>query len=44
MPPHISLMDFVVSSPGCGRSVTDLQGWDAKEAQLRRRDEVDGDI
>jgi hypothetical protein len=23
------LMDFVVSHPGCGRSVTDFWGWDA---------------
>jgi hypothetical protein len=35
---HMSLMDFVVSTPGCGRSVT------AHEAQLRCPDEVDGDI
>jgi hypothetical protein len=41
---HTSLMDFVVSPPGCGRSVTDLLGWDAHEAQLRCPDEVDGDI
>jgi hypothetical protein len=39
-----SLMDFVVSPPGCGRSVTDFGGWDAHEAQLRCPDEVDGDI
>jgi hypothetical protein len=25
----MSLMDFVVSPPGCGRSVTDFLGWDA---------------
>jgi hypothetical protein len=37
------LMDFVVSSPGCGRSVTDFCGWDAREAELRCLDEVDGD-
>jgi hypothetical protein len=37
-------MDFVVSPPGCGRSVTYFLGWDAHEAQLRRPDEVDGDI
>jgi hypothetical protein len=36
-------MDFVVSPPGCGRSVTDFWGWDAHEAQLRCPDEVDGD-
>jgi hypothetical protein len=41
---HMSLMDFVVSPPGCGRSVTDFLGWDAHEAQLRCLDEVDGDI
>jgi hypothetical protein len=37
------LMDFVVSPPGCGRSVTDFWGWDAHEEQLRCPDEVDGD-
>jgi hypothetical protein len=37
-------MDFVVSPPGCGRSVTDFLGWDAHEAQLRCPDEVDSDI
>jgi hypothetical protein len=41
---HMSLMDFVVSPPDCGRSVTDVWGWDAHEAQLRFPDEVDGDI
>jgi hypothetical protein len=41
---HMSLMDFVVSPPGCGRSVTDFWGWDAHEAQLRCPDEVAGDI
>jgi hypothetical protein len=40
----MSLMDFVVSPPGCGRSVSDYWGWDAHEAQLRCPDEVDGDI
>jgi hypothetical protein len=40
----MSLMDFVVSPLGCGRSVTDFCGWDAHRAQLRCRDEVDGDI
>jgi hypothetical protein len=38
------LVDFVVSPPGCGRSVTDFWGWDAHEAQLRCPDEVDGDM
>jgi hypothetical protein len=37
------LMDFMVSPPGSGRSVTDFWGWDAHEAQLRYPDEVDGD-
>jgi hypothetical protein len=41
---HMSLMDFVVSPPGCGLSVTDFYVWDAHEAQLRCPDEVDGDI
>jgi hypothetical protein len=40
----MSLMDFVVSPPGCGRSVTDFWGWDAREARLRCPDEVGGDI
>jgi hypothetical protein len=40
----MSLMDFAVSPPGCGRSVTDFWGGDAHEAQLRCPDEVDGDI
>jgi hypothetical protein len=40
----MSLIDFVVSPPGCGRSVTDFWCWDAHEAQLRLSDEVDGDI
>jgi hypothetical protein len=40
----MSLMDFVVSPPGCGRNVTDFWGWDAHEAQLRCPDEADGDI
>jgi hypothetical protein len=39
---HMSLMDFMVSPSGCGRSVTDFLGWDAHEAQLRRPDEMDG--
>jgi hypothetical protein len=38
------LMDFVLSPPGCGQSVTDVWDWDAHEAQLRCPDEVDGDI
>jgi hypothetical protein len=39
----MSLMDFVVSLPNCGQSVTDFWGWDAHEAQLRCPNEVDGD-
>jgi hypothetical protein len=31
---HISLVDFVVSPPGCGQSVTDFCGWDAHEAEF----------
>jgi hypothetical protein len=41
---HMSLMDFMVSPPGCGRSVTEVWGWDAHEAQLCFSDEVDGNI
>jgi hypothetical protein len=41
---HMSLVDFVVSPPACGRSVTDFWGWDAHEVQLRCPDELDGDI
>jgi hypothetical protein len=41
---HMSLMDFVVSPPCCGRRVTDVWGWDAHEAQLRFPDEVVDDI
>jgi hypothetical protein len=41
---HMSFMDYVVSPPGCGRSVTDFWCWDAHEAQLRCPDEVDGNI
>jgi hypothetical protein len=40
MPPHVQI-DFMISFPGCGRSVTDFWGWDAHEAQLRCADEVD---
>jgi hypothetical protein len=40
----MSLMDFVVSPPGCGRSVNDFWGSDAHQALLRCPDEVDGDI
>jgi hypothetical protein len=40
----MSLMDFVVSPPGSGLSVTDFWSWDAREAQLRCPDEMDGGI
>jgi hypothetical protein len=40
---HMSLMDFAVSPPGCGRSLTNFWSWDAHEAQLRCPDEVNGD-
>jgi hypothetical protein len=40
----MSLMDFVVPPPGCGRNVTDFWGWDAHQAQLCCPDEVDGDV
>jgi hypothetical protein len=40
----MSLIDFVVFPPGCGRNITDFQGWDVYEAQLRFADQVDGDI
>jgi len=43
MPPHV-LVDFAVLPPGHGRSVTDIWGWDALEAQLRCPDDVSGDI
>jgi hypothetical protein len=41
---HMSLMDFVVSTPGCGRHVTNFWGREAHEVQLCCPDEVDGDI
>jgi hypothetical protein len=41
---HMSLMDFLVSLPCCGRRVTDFWGWDVHRAQLLCPDEVDGDI
>ena len=31
---HMSFVEFVVPSPGDGRSATDFWGWDAHEAQL----------
>jgi len=33
-------VDFVVLTPGHGKSVTDFRGWDADEAQLRCPDGV----
>ena len=42
MPPHV-LVDFMVLPPGRGRSVTNFQGWDAHEVQLRCPDDVSGD-
>jgi hypothetical protein len=43
---HMSIMDFVVSCPGCGRSVTDFWGWDAREVQflVSYPDKVDGGV
>ena len=43
MPPPV-LMNFVVFPPGCGDSVADFLGWDAREARLRCPDEVSGDM
>jgi hypothetical protein len=40
----MSLMDFMVSPPTCGWSVTNFWAWDTHEAQLRCPDEVDCDI
>jgi len=42
MPPHV-LVDFVFLPPEHGRSVTEVWGWDAHEAQLRWPDDVSGD-
>ena len=36
----MSFVDFMVLPPGHGRSLTDLCGWDAHEAQLRCPDGV----
>jgi hypothetical protein len=41
---NMYVMEFVVSPPGCGRSVIDFLVWDANEGQLAFRDEVDNDI
>jgi hypothetical protein len=40
----MSILDFTVSPPSCGQSVTDFWFWDAHEAQLHCPDEVDGYI
>ena len=37
---HMSLVDFMVLTPGHCRSVTDFWGWDAHEAQLHCPDVV----
>jgi hypothetical protein len=39
MPPYVHI-DFVVPTPGCGRSVTIICGWGAHRAQLRCPDDV----
>jgi hypothetical protein len=39
----MSLINFVISPPGCGRSVTDFRGWNFHGEQLRCPDVVDGD-
>jgi hypothetical protein len=48
VPPHVLFVDFVILSPGHGRSVTYFWGWDAHEAQLRCPDGVwvviEGDV
>jgi hypothetical protein len=43
MPPHVPYGLHGLPSR-FGRSVTDICGWDAHEAQLRCPDEVDGGI
>jgi hypothetical protein len=40
----MSLMDFAVFPPDCGRTVTNFWGWDTHEAQLHCPNEVDRDI
>ena len=37
-------MNFRGFPPGCGDSVADFWGWDAREARLRCPDDVSGDI
>jgi hypothetical protein len=43
MPPHVHL-DFVVSPPGCGRSVTDFWGLGTHREQVRCPDDVSDDM
>ena len=37
-------MNFRGFAPGCGDSVADFWGWDAREARLRCTDDVSGDM
>ena len=37
-------MNFRGFPPGCGDSVADFWGWDAREARLRCPDDVNGDM
>ena len=41
--PHV-LMNFRGYPPGCGDSVADFWGWDAREARLRCPDDMSGDM
>jgi hypothetical protein len=43
MPPLVHI-DFVVPTPGCGRSVTDFWGWGAHKTKLRCPDNVSDNI
>jgi hypothetical protein len=43
MPPPVHI-DFVIPTPGCGRSVTEFRGWGADKAQLRYPYDVIYDI
>jgi hypothetical protein len=43
MPPHVR-RNFVVFPPGCGDTVADFWGWDAREVRLRCPDDVSGDM
>jgi hypothetical protein len=42
MPPHVHI-NFVVSPPGCGQSVTDFRGWGAHRMLLLCADDVSDD-